>query len=219
LLVRVLAVLLLVLLVLFSVGGDAGVLFGGDADDAGGNFVVDYELVVFTYDVDTALLGWEVSEDLKRQENGHTKIPSDLSSYGSLSNASGLSRSLLMNVPFDLMTSLIRSAKHDQLPGYIVRDGIREAIPHASDLAHDASFLGFGIIAVAEAVDASTEANEANLTAAVHRFVPLQNPVPAPSTSAPDPAPPHMPVAHSSHRRSRSPQPAPYQCRLCGAEK
>lgn len=38
-----LAVLLLVLLLLFGVGGDA--------DDAGGNFVVDYGLVVFTYNM------------------------------------------------------------------------------------------------------------------------------------------------------------------------
>ena len=54
--VRVLAVMLLVW-VLFGVGGDVGVLFGEDADDVGSNFVVDDRLVVFTYDVDTAFLG------------------------------------------------------------------------------------------------------------------------------------------------------------------
>jgi hypothetical protein len=35
-------------------GRDVGVLFGEDADDAGGNFAVDYGLVVFAYDIDTA---------------------------------------------------------------------------------------------------------------------------------------------------------------------
>jgi hypothetical protein len=54
--VRVLVVTLLVW-VLFGVGGDVGVLFGEDADDVGGNFVVNYRLVVFAYDVDTAFLG------------------------------------------------------------------------------------------------------------------------------------------------------------------
>jgi hypothetical protein len=54
--VRVLVVTLLVW-VLFRVGGDMGVLFGEDADDVGSNFVVNYRLVVFAYDVDTAFLG------------------------------------------------------------------------------------------------------------------------------------------------------------------
>ena len=54
--VRVLAVMLLVW-VLFGVGGDVGVLFGEDADDVGSNFVVDDRLVVFAYDVNTAFLG------------------------------------------------------------------------------------------------------------------------------------------------------------------
>jgi hypothetical protein len=50
---------------------------------------------------DAKFLGWEVSKDLKREENGHTKRLSDLSSYGPLSNTSGLSCSLLMNMPFE----------------------------------------------------------------------------------------------------------------------
>jgi hypothetical protein len=53
--------LLLVLLMLFGAGGDVGVLFGENADDAGGDFVVDYSLVVLAYDVDSEFLGWEVS--------------------------------------------------------------------------------------------------------------------------------------------------------------
>jgi hypothetical protein len=46
----VLAMMLLVW-VLFDVGGNVGVLFGEDTDYVGSNFVVDYRLVVFAYDV------------------------------------------------------------------------------------------------------------------------------------------------------------------------
>ena len=53
--------LLLVLLVLFGAGGDVGVLFRENADEAGGDFVVEYSLVVLAYDVNSEFLGWEVS--------------------------------------------------------------------------------------------------------------------------------------------------------------
>jgi hypothetical protein len=49
---------MLLVWVLFGADGDAGVLFGEDADDADRNFLVDYGLVVFAYDVDTAFLSW-----------------------------------------------------------------------------------------------------------------------------------------------------------------
>jgi len=58
---------------------------------------------------DAEFLGWEFSKDLKREENGHTKRLSDLSLYGLLSNTSGLSCSLLMNMPFEFFG--VRSAK------------------------------------------------------------------------------------------------------------
>jgi len=48
---------MLLVWVLFGVGGDVGVLFGEHADNVGSNFVVDYRLVVFAYDVNTAFLG------------------------------------------------------------------------------------------------------------------------------------------------------------------
>ena len=41
-------------------------MFGEDADDAGGDFVVYYSLVVFVYDVDTEFLGWEVSKGFEQ---------------------------------------------------------------------------------------------------------------------------------------------------------
>jgi hypothetical protein len=58
--------LVLVVLVLFSAAGNAVVLFGEDADSAGGDFVVAYGLVILAYCVDAEFLGWEVSKDLKR---------------------------------------------------------------------------------------------------------------------------------------------------------
>jgi hypothetical protein len=49
------------LLMLFGLGGDVGVLFREDRDDARDSFAVDCDLVVLAYDVDVELLGWEVS--------------------------------------------------------------------------------------------------------------------------------------------------------------
>jgi len=48
---------MLLVWVLFGVGGNVGVLFREDVDDVGSNFVMDYGLVVFVYNVDTAFLG------------------------------------------------------------------------------------------------------------------------------------------------------------------
>jgi hypothetical protein len=59
-------VLELELLMLFSLGSDVGVLFRGDTDGAGKNFVGDYSLAVLAYDVNAEFLGWDVSRDLKR---------------------------------------------------------------------------------------------------------------------------------------------------------
>jgi hypothetical protein len=58
--------LLLVLLMLFGAGGDVRVLFGEDTDNTGGDFLVNYSLVVFAYDVASEFLGGEVSIGLKR---------------------------------------------------------------------------------------------------------------------------------------------------------
>jgi hypothetical protein len=38
----------------------------------------------------------------------------------------------------------------------LLGDAIREAVAHVSDLVHDAAFLGFGVVAIAEVVDVST---------------------------------------------------------------
>ena len=46
---------------MFCAGGDVGILFGENADDASGDFVMDYSLVVLAYDIDSGFLGWEVS--------------------------------------------------------------------------------------------------------------------------------------------------------------
>jgi hypothetical protein len=56
LLVLLLLLLLELVLVLLGAGGDVGVLFGEDAYDAGGDFVVDDRLVVLSDDVDSELL-------------------------------------------------------------------------------------------------------------------------------------------------------------------
>ena len=102
--------LLLVLLVVvgFSRRVD-GIFSGEDTGDPGSNFVVDDRFVVFSYDVDTEFLparsgfmrAWRVT--LRR-----TTISSVFSSNGSDSRPSALSRSLLMNVPFELFTSLMK---------------------------------------------------------------------------------------------------------------
>jgi hypothetical protein len=39
--------------------GEVGVLLGEVADNAGGDFVVDYSLAVVAYDVDAVFLDWE----------------------------------------------------------------------------------------------------------------------------------------------------------------
>ena len=45
------------LLSLFGTGGDVGVLFRKDADNASGNFVADYSLVVLANDIDSKFPG------------------------------------------------------------------------------------------------------------------------------------------------------------------
>jgi hypothetical protein len=65
--VLLLGVLVLELvLVFFGAARNVTVLFGEDADSAGGDSVVDYGLIVLAYDVDAEYLGWKVSNNLKR---------------------------------------------------------------------------------------------------------------------------------------------------------
>jgi hypothetical protein len=42
--------------------GEVGVLLGEVADNAGGDFAMDYSLAVVAYDFDSEFLGWEVSK-------------------------------------------------------------------------------------------------------------------------------------------------------------
>jgi hypothetical protein len=51
-----LSLLLLLLWVLFSVGGYEGILFGEAADDTGGDFEVGGRLVVFSGNIDSEFL-------------------------------------------------------------------------------------------------------------------------------------------------------------------
>ena len=53
------------MLLMFGAGGDVGVLFGKDADNASGNFVADYSLVVLANDIDSEFLGGDDSKGLK----------------------------------------------------------------------------------------------------------------------------------------------------------
>jgi hypothetical protein len=48
---------LLLVLLMFGAGGDVGVLFGKGADNASGNFVADYGLVVLANDIHSEFLG------------------------------------------------------------------------------------------------------------------------------------------------------------------
>jgi hypothetical protein len=95
-------------LMLLGAGGDAEeVLFGEDAYDASSDLVVDYRLVIFSYDVDSEFL-YDVDKEYVRDGIGVlTTMSSDLSSYGSISSPSGLSRSSL-NVLFELLTSSMK---------------------------------------------------------------------------------------------------------------
>ena len=97
-----------ILLRLRSCGG-LGILLVEHAEDAGSDFVVDDGLVVFTDDVDTEFLKKNVMVSRGFDECGrvHTTMSSLLSSNGSDSRPSALRRSLLMKVPFELLTSLM----------------------------------------------------------------------------------------------------------------
>ena len=62
---RLLVLGLLLVLLIFGAGGDVGVLFGKDADNASGNFVADYSLVVLANDIDSEFLHGDDSKGLK----------------------------------------------------------------------------------------------------------------------------------------------------------
>jgi preprotein translocase subunit SecG len=61
LLLMLMLVLMLLVLVLLGASGDVGLLFGEDAYDAGGDFVVDDRLIVFGNNVDCEFLN-EINE-------------------------------------------------------------------------------------------------------------------------------------------------------------
>ena len=96
-------------LLLLRMGGSLSVLVVENAEDTGGDLVVNNGLVVFTDNVDAELLikccvaAHDVGSGWKRL----TTMSSDFNSNGSDSSPSPLSLSLLMNVPFELLTSLI----------------------------------------------------------------------------------------------------------------
>jgi hypothetical protein len=64
--------------VFFGAARNMTILFGEDADSAGGDSMIDYGLVVLAYDVDAEYFGWKVSNNSKRYEKGHAMISSDL---------------------------------------------------------------------------------------------------------------------------------------------
>lgn len=99
-----------VLLRLCSRGG-LGILLVRYAEDTGGDFVVNYCFVVLADDVDSEFLACNMQVSGGRyawlSSRTQTTMSSDLSSNGSDSSPSGLSLSPLMNVPFELLTSLM----------------------------------------------------------------------------------------------------------------
>ena len=96
--------MLLLLRQLLRAEGDLRVVFGEYAHDPGGHFVVDDSFVVLADDVDTKFLGG-LSNREREGGQARTTISSDLRSYGSDSMPSPDSRSPLINVPFELLTS------------------------------------------------------------------------------------------------------------------
>ena len=64
-------------------------------------------LVVFADDIDTKLLRADVTSITRVRKTGITTMSSLFSSYGSDSTASILRRSPFINVPLELLTSLI----------------------------------------------------------------------------------------------------------------
>jgi hypothetical protein len=52
--------------VFFGAARNMTILFGEDADSAGGDSMIDYGLVVLAYDVDAEYFGWKVSNNSKR---------------------------------------------------------------------------------------------------------------------------------------------------------
>lgn len=93
----------------FHACGVLRILFVENTQDSCGDFVVHDSPVVFTDDVDTEFLRENimVSRGFDEQEVVHTTMSSLLSSNGSDSRPSALRRSLLMKVPFELLTSLM----------------------------------------------------------------------------------------------------------------
>ena len=91
-------------------GGGLSVLLVEDTEDAGSDLVVDDGFVVFADNVDAELLikcGALCNCDIGCEWKGRTTMSSDFNSNGSDSRPSPLSLSPLMNVPFELLTSLI----------------------------------------------------------------------------------------------------------------
>jgi hypothetical protein len=102
------SLLLLLLVVGLRTSGYLGILFREDADDPSGYFVVNNGFIVFSNDVDTKFLEY-ITQNQDTTLAGYklTTISSLLSSKGSDSWPSTLSLSPLINVPFELFTSLM----------------------------------------------------------------------------------------------------------------
>ena len=104
LLLGVLVLDLLVLSRLFSAGSGVGILFREGAGNLDRNIVAQHNHIILACNVNTKFLGSKVSKELMRYEKGHMKISHNLNSNSSLSM-------LLMNAPFELLTSLIKVRK------------------------------------------------------------------------------------------------------------
>lgn len=91
-------------------GCHLNILFREDADDACGDFVVYDSSVVLADNVDTEFLRkGQICYNIEKTPR--TTMSSLLSSNGSDSRPSGLSRSPLMKVPLELLTSLMNICK------------------------------------------------------------------------------------------------------------
>ena len=101
------------LLVWLGVSGNKSILLREDTADANGDLVVNDGLVLAD-DVDVEFLRDNETHRINEQADGCTTMSSDLSSYGSLSRPSGLSRLRLMMVPFELLTSLMSNDKRER---------------------------------------------------------------------------------------------------------
>ena len=131
-----LLLLQLLLLVLLCASGNLRILLGKNADNAGRDLVMNNGLVILPHIINTEFLG-SMRECRTIKNSTRTTMSSLLSSNGSDSVLSLLSRSPLMKVPLELLTSLMYICSRGQKVG-LTGTGVKipcrspPILPHAA---------------------------------------------------------------------------------------